>query len=326
MKNLLICPHTLNYGGSQLSVHHWAKYLRNDYNIAILSSQKGGLSEKFESHYDVHYDSDEYPNITSFINKLKPDIIHACPGGGIDHAYIKEAARYAPVTQTVMCPRQAGNKKDVSMTIVPSEYSFSLQTNITNTKLIHHPFDVSEYNPGAYDRKHFNLPLDKKIILSLGNARKENTQFLALAKTLKHRNDVHFVIRADIKQPFWSNPQNLTIIKERVSEDEKMSLFNMADIFLYPTSNEAYGIVFLEAMSQRTPIISYSDTAMPETIRNAGMLAPLGNLKEISRLLTHLINNEAQKTRLGNNGLQLIQTRNDPITIAQEYKNMFESI
>jgi hypothetical protein len=101
--------HPLAFGGSQLSIHHWPSTDPERFEVVILASERGGLSEKFESHYEVHYDADEYPNLRGYIDRLRPDLVHACPGGGVDHAYIREAALRVPVTQTMMCPRLPGN-------------------------------------------------------------------------------------------------------------------------------------------------------------------------------------------------------------------------
>lgn len=64
MIHILICPHALDYGGSQLTVHHWAKFLdKSKFRITILAMKKGGLSDKFEANYRVYYDDVGYPNM-----------------------------------------------------------------------------------------------------------------------------------------------------------------------------------------------------------------------------------------------------------------------
>ncbi|MHC4350910.1 MAG: glycosyltransferase family protein, partial [Planctomycetota bacterium] len=198
MRRILICTHPLCYGGSQLSIHHWAKHLNPvEYEVVILASERGGLSEKFESHYEVHYDADEYPRIEEYIDTLSPDLVHACPGGGVDHRYIQAAARRVPVTQTMMCPYLAGNLDVTAKVAVPSEYVLSMQPDISKIIHIDHPFDMSEYS-ADFDRAHSPRRLS------------------ALARR-----------------------SNITVIPRFLSENEKISLFHLADIFLYPTFEEA---------------------------------------------------------------------------------------
>lgn len=331
MKHILLCPHTLDYGGTQLSIHHWAKFLdRSKYKVSVLAMRKGGLSDKFEAHYPVYYDDMDYPGITDFIKKLKPDIVHACPPGGKHYDYISRAARSVPVTQTVMCPRKADNLNDVVMSIVPSLYVLALQTHTEKVIHIDHPFDISDYN-AAFNKKHFGLPEDKIIVGSLGNNRRENSHFLKIARQFSEEN-VHFVIKANLKYKHYLKHRLLlskkrgTIINKFLTEDEKMSLFKCFDIFLYPTSNEAYGVVFLEAMSQKVPIISYNDTAMPEVIGAGGLLAPLNDIGKMSEHLQTLVRNKAKRRAIGSAGYELMKARNAPLLIAKKYESFFEQV
>ncbi len=322
---ILICTHPLVFGGSQQSIHHWARYLDPArFEVVILASERGGLSEKFERHYEVHYDADEYPRIGSYLDRLRPDLVHACPGGGADHRYIGEAARRVPVTQTMMCPRRPGNLDVTARVVVPSEYVLSLQPDPSRIVHIDHPFDASDYDP-RFDRAHFGLPEGKLLVLSLGNARPYNEHFVRIARRCRNP-EAHFVIRTPRRYPLARRRGNLTVLNRFVSEDEKLSLFALADVFLYPTCEEAYGVVFLEAMSQRTPILSYAESAMPEVIGRGGILAPLGDLRRLTELLEHLLRSPQQRERLGNAGFELCAARNDPRRIAARYAALFDEV
>ena len=137
---------------------------------------------------------------------------------------------------------------------------------------------------------------------------------------------MHFAIRTSRRLSPLARRKNLTVISRFLSENEKISLFRLADIFLYPTCTEAYGIVFLEAMSQRTPIISYAESAMPEVIGKGGVLAPLDDIRRMTELLDHLVHSPQQRERLGNNGYELCATRNDPVRIAKKYEDVFDEV
>ncbi len=326
MIHLLLCPHILDFGGSQSSLHHWARHIdKSKFRISILAMGRGGLSEKFEAEYPTFYDEPGYPNITRFIRELAPDILHAGPGGGVDHNYITEAAKLTTVTQTVMCPRQAGNLHDVAGSVVPSNFSHSLQTQgAEKTIQIDHPFDVTDYDV-KYDKQHFGLPGDKILIGSLGNARKENSHFLKIARHYSNP-DVHFVIKSNQKYKYLFGRNRITSIERQISEDEKLSLINCLDIFLYPTSNEAYGIVFLEAMSQKVPVLTYDDSANPETVGTGGLLAPLNDINTMTSLLDELVINRTRRGEVGQSGYDLFVKRNDPKMIAKKYETFFEEI
>ncbi|MBZ0220315.1 MAG: glycosyltransferase family 4 protein [Candidatus Methylomirabilis sp.] len=322
MIHLLICPHRLDFGGSQLGIHHWARHLdRSRFMISVLAMGRGGLSEKFETHYPVFYDGPDYPNIEDYIRRLRPDIVHCAPGGGKDHEYIKRAARLTAVTQTVMCPRQAGNLDDVSGTVVLSGFVLSLQKRKENVVRIDLPFDAGEYD-ARYGRAHFGLPEGKLIVASIGNARKENAHFMRIARHYKNP-DVHFVIRSERPYNYLFGRKRITVIKKRLTEDEKMSLMRLSDIFLYPTSNESYGMVFLEAMANMLPIITYDDAANREVVGEGGLLARLDDIQGMTAHLDKLVRDLALREELGRKGHELLGKRNDPKAIARKYEEFF---
>jgi len=325
MIHLLICPHVLDYGGSQISVHHWAKHLDpSKFKITILAMKEGGLSNKFESNYSVYYDDIGYPNVENYIRRFKPDILHACPGGGTPQKYISKAAKLVPVTQTIMCPRLVSNKNDVSGSIVLSKYTFSLQKNIKDVFQIDPPFDITDYDT-KHSTEYFGLPENKLIVGSFGNNRRENSHFMKIVRSYKN-NDVHFVIKTNKKYKYLFGRKRITTINRSLSENEKLSLIRCFDIFLYPTSNESYGVVFLEAMSQNVPIISYDDSAIPEVIGDGGLLAPLNNINKMMELLDELRINDNKRRSIGQLGYKLFRKRNDPKLIAKKYEVFFEKI
>ncbi len=322
MIHLLICPHRLDYGGSQLGIHHWAKHLdRSRFMVSVLAMGRGGLSEKFEAHYPVFYDDSGYPNIEDYIRRLRPDIVHCAPGGGSDHEYIRKAAALATVTQTVMCPRQAGNLVDVTGTVVLSDFVLSLQKGKEDISRIDLPFDAGDYD-ARHGRAHFGLPEGKLIIASIGNARKENAHFMEIARRYKNP-DVHFVIRSERSYNYLFGRRRVTVLRRRLTEDEKMSLMRLSDVFLYPTSNESYGMVFLEAMSEKLPIITYDDAANGEVAGEGGLLARINDIEGMTGLLDRLVKDRALREELGQKGHELLRRRNDPGVIARKYEGFF---
>jgi glycosyltransferase involved in cell wall biosynthesis len=224
-----------------------------------------------------------------------------------------------------MCPRKVGNVKDVASSIVLSKFVLSLQeSGRDNIIQIDAPFDVTDYDV-KYDRAHFGLPEGKILIGSLGNARKENSHFLKIARHYGNP-DIHFAIKSNQKYKYLLGRSRITSIERELSENEKLSFINCFDIFLYPTSNEAYGIVFLEAMSQKVPIITYDDSANPETVGAGGVLTPLNDIDKMTEALDSLVKDKEKRTRIGQSGYSLFTERNDPRRIAKQYEAFFEGV
>jgi glycosyltransferase involved in cell wall biosynthesis len=67
--------------------------------------------------------------------------------------------------------------------------------------------------------------------------------------------------------------ENKIVFTGYVSEIELDSLFRMAEVLIYPSLYEGFGIPILEAMKLELPVITSSVTAMPEVAGGAAYLA-----------------------------------------------------
>jgi glycosyltransferase involved in cell wall biosynthesis len=106
-----------------------------------------------------------------------------------------------------------------------------------------------------------------------------------------------------------------------------MSLMSLFDIFLYPTHFEAYGIVFLEAMSFKTPILSYDDgSAIRDTIGGGGLTVPYRNTNKLKMALDLFVNDSEMRRYYGETGYLQVTTRNDPKYIANKYEDIYEKV
>jgi len=77
-----------------------------------------------------------------------------------------------------------------------------------------------------------------------------------------------------------------------------------ASIFCVPTQLEPFGIVFLEAMMHRLPVVSTRTGALPDMIANGhnGFLVEPGNPEELRDALVRLLDDPALCARLGEAG------------------------
>jgi glycosyltransferase involved in cell wall biosynthesis len=57
-----------------------------------------------------------------------------------------------------------------------------------------------------------------------------------------------------------------------VDDDELPSLYAGAEAFVLPSHYEGFGLTVLEAMAVGTPVVASDVTALPELVRDAGVL------------------------------------------------------
>lgn len=82
-----------------------------------------------------------------------------------------------------------------------------------------------------------------------------------------------------------------------VSSENLPDIFNICDVFCMPSKLEAYGLVFVEALSFGLPCIGKNAYEMPYFIENGktGYLLESDSAETLSRLLIDAINNEEMK-------------------------------
>jgi glycosyltransferase involved in cell wall biosynthesis len=88
-----------------------------------------------------------------------------------------------------------------------------------------------------------------------------------------------------------------------VSEKEKYSLYKCADLVVFPSIYEPFGMVILEAMSMRKPIIAFNKPPMSEIIENNvdGLLVKPGDVKKLANAILRCLTNDKLKNRLAEN-------------------------
>lgn len=84
-------------------------------------------------------------------------------------------------------------------------------------------------------------------------------------------------------------------LKGRLSASELNEEYKNADVFLFPSSHEGYGMVLLEAMSYGLPVIAYRNSAMPFSVKNGlnGVLVNNNDSSDFSKQLYAVLTNEA---------------------------------
>lgn len=89
-----------------------------------------------------------------------------------------------------------------------------------------------------------------------------------------------------------------------ISREKVMGYLEKADIFALPSSNEAFGISILEAISKNVPVVAMNNSGVSDIITNGvnGYLAD--SLKEFSSLLRNLIETPARRASFAREALQ----------------------
>ncbi len=82
-----------------------------------------------------------------------------------------------------------------------------------------------------------------------------------------------------------------------------------ADIFIFPSHHESFGLAILEAMASYLPILASRSTAIPELVHDGenGLLHSPGNINELAKNLKTLIENDTLRKSMGKKSREIAQ-------------------
>jgi glycosyltransferase involved in cell wall biosynthesis len=163
-------------------------------------------------------------------------------------------------------------------------------------------------------RKRLNLP--EKYILYLGNFKPhKNVPSLILAfKEIENKFPDYKLVLAGTIDKHGAKIKDLVAqegLGDKVTytdtireSDYPEAILSMADIFVFPTLYEGFGLPPLEAMACGTPVIASDLTSVPEVVGDASMLINPLNIESISKSLADLIENPGKREKLSKKGLE----------------------
>lgn len=118
---------------------------------------------------------------------------------------------------------------------------------------------------------------------------------------------------------------NDIIFTDYVSEDDLIRLYNDAEIFVYPSFFEGFGMPPLEAMACGTPVAVANTTSLPEVVGEAGVYFDPFDLSDIERVVTELLD-DSNITKglieLGHERIKKYDWKNSAYIIVQTYHKL----
>lgn len=159
--------------------------------------------------------------------------------------------------------------------------------------------------------EHMNLP--ERYILGVGYEPRKNIPLLieTFAKLAIKEHDLHLVIVAaeDSRRAYFRQIALNLEVGERVlvlgmvSPDVLAILYNMAQVFVYPSERESFGLPPLEAIACGTPTIAMSMTSLPEILEDGACFINGKDLDAWSQAIGNLLSDDLFRQDLAKRGL-----------------------
>ncbi|WP_406944927.1 glycosyltransferase family 4 protein [Halobacillus sp. SY10] len=103
------------------------------------------------------------------------------------------------------------------------------------------------------------------------------------------------------------NLEEYVIFLGYVETEDLPYIYNMAEVFVFPSFYEGFGIPLLEAMASGTPVISANVTSLPEVAGDAAVYINPSSPENISKGIDSLLSDELKQNELKNNGINRVE-------------------
>ncbi|KEY19946.1 glycosyltransferase family 4 protein [Kaistella antarctica] len=194
----------------------------------------------------------------------------------------------------------------------------------------HHAFKENQSEEFLTSTKEkYNLP--KRFILNVGTI-EERKNLLNIVKAINGTKIPLVVIGKKtkyfnkVKKYLVKNKlENQVQFLENVSIEELAAIYKLADLFVYPSLFEGFGIPVIEALFSETPVITSNVSCLPEAGGPDAAYIDPTNFEDIKAKISFLWNNESERKRRARKGVQFVQKFKDE-SIAKEMMNAYQSL
>lgn len=176
--------------------------------------------------------------------------------------------------------------------------------------------DLEEFKPMDREqcRKKFGIPDDADVLAFRFKGADDQIKgwsFIKEALLAINPQKPIYILVFEGKGGLDSLKQKYNVIELGWSKglDAVIQALNAADIFLMPSTAEAFGMMAVESMACGTPVIVFDGTALPDVIHapEGGVSVPAKDSKALADAITELLEDKQRYDQLVENGLRIVQ-------------------
>jgi len=132
----------------------------------------------------------------------------------------------------------------------------------------------------------------------------------------------------DIMRAKVEKHERIVWIHEHLKEEEYIQLYSNARVFVCPSIYEPFGIINLEAMACRTPVVASAVGGILEVVvhEETGLLVEPANPQKIADAVNRLLKDPATARRFGRNGRERVEELFSWDRIADQTKKLYEKL
>ncbi len=228
----------------------------------------------------------------------------------------------------------------VKSTYIKNELISEYKVDPARIDVIPNAIGVKNYKIGnkLQHERTFRKIIQKPFLLFVGTVepRKNLDCLLRALSIIQRKYDVALVI---VGKAGWNFEKSMKLIKTLnlkkcvkllgyTDEVKLLYLYHLAEVFVFPSFYEGFGIPPLEAMACGTPVIASNASAIPEVVGDAALLFNPHDHEELAHLIDKVLSSEELAANLREKGLERVKlfswSKTAEITV-QTYKKTLEN-
>jgi len=244
----------------------------------------------------------------------------------LNRIYLQSLTRRTAERAQGLIAVSANTRDDIVRVLGVSEKKVSVIPNGVSSDL--HPIDDPE-RIGAL-RRRYGLPDHMILFLGTLEPRKNIRTLLEAYALLRQRNNLtHHLVIAGGKG--WHYGEIYAAVERLGLEDRVMFpgyipwrelalWYNAADLFVYPSLYEGFGLPPLEAMACGTPVVVANTSSLPEVVGDAGVLVDPNDEQALAKAMSDVLSDPVRQRALREAGLSRAEAFSWQATAVQTAK------
>ena len=267
--------------------------------------KQAGISIMHFPHYNVpiSYRGKYAVTVHDLIHIVFPEFL----GNKVKYEYARFLMNQALKRAEHIFTVSENSRKDIQKYFGTDENKISITNNA-----IDEDFRIKQASKIDYLYTKYGIPKDKSKILYVGNL-KPHKNLVTLLKAIKEMDREDLVVllvgKAFKSLDLEEQERQIGIADQvlhtgMVSKEELIDFYNLADLFVFPSLYEGFGIPPLEAMACGTPVIAADNSSIPEVVGDAALPFNGNDAKELAERIAGVLNDEELRNSLIAKGIE----------------------
>ena len=159
-------------------------------------------------------------------------------------------------------------------------------------------------------KQKYNLP--DKFILNVGTIEERKSLAVIVKALAQLPDDIHLLavgkpskymktVQSEIVK---HNLQNRVHFLHGIAFTDLPAVYQLSQVFVYPSIFEGFGIPILEALNSQVPVIAANSSSLPEVGGNAALYINVGDYDALATYIRNIINDSDLKADMISKGIQ----------------------